>query len=85
MGTGEGLSVMGIGKGLSVMGTSEGLSVMGIGEGLSAMRILTSRDRNIRRIGSFQSCISIPSAEVNCVAVTVSDSDGRDQIGECGG
>ena len=38
------------------------------------MRILTSRDCNIRRIGSLQSRISIPSAEVICVAVTVSDS-----------
>ena len=41
--------------------------------GLSVMRILTSRDCNIRRIGSLQSRISIPSAEVICVAVTMSD------------
>jgi hypothetical protein len=41
--------------------------------GLSVKSIPTSRDCNIRRIGSRQSRIRFPVAEVICVAVTVSD------------
>jgi hypothetical protein len=41
--------------------------------GLSVKSILASRDCNIRRIGSLQSLIRLPVAEVICVTVTVSD------------
>ena len=51
--------------------------------GLSVKSIPTSRDCNIRRIGSLQSCIRFPVAEVICVAVTV--SDGLFRSGESAG
>ena len=50
---------------------------------LSAKSIPTSRDCNIRRIGSLQSTIGFPVAEVICVAVTV--SDGLFRLGESAG
>ena len=49
--------------------------------GLSVKSIPTSPDCNIRRIGSLQSSIRFPVAEVICVAVTV--SDGPFRLGEC--
>ena len=51
--------------------------------GLSVKSIPTSRDCNIRRIGSLQSRIHLPVAEVICVAVTV--SDGPFRLGESAG
>jgi hypothetical protein len=45
------------------------------------MRILTFWNRTIWRIGSLQSRISIPSADVIRDAVTV--SDGVSRLGEC--
>ena len=51
--------------------------------GLSVKSIPTSRDCNIRRIGSLQSRIRFPVAEVICVAVTV--SDGLFRLGESAG
>jgi hypothetical protein len=56
---------------------AEWLELLG---GLSVMRILTSRDCDIRRMGSLQSRISIPAAEVICVAFTM--NDGLFQLGE---
>ena len=51
--------------------------------GLSVKSIPTSRDCNIRRMGSLQSRIRLPVAEVICVAVTV--RDGRSRSGESAG
>ena len=51
--------------------------------GLSVKSIPTSWDCNIRRIGSRQSRIRFPVAEVICVAVTV--SDGLFRSGESAG
>jgi hypothetical protein len=47
--------------------------VMRLPHGLSVMRILVPGERNIWRIGSLQSCISTPAAEVICVAVALGD------------